>query len=138
DEEVPLWLGELPGAGGPDGSARVDVRIDLRSDPGDGFKCRVKVDAQLTQHFRVGPEPGQSEHMSDACNLAAILGDDRQHLVLLAELRDPDPGDQIHKTVIDHLAGTRAERGALGELIADSAAEDIRRAPTTQQPRDLC
>ncbi|GEK86600.1 hypothetical protein GCM10007198_05940 [Microbacterium aerolatum] len=55
----------------------------------------------------------------------------------MAELRDAESGHEVHQTLIDHLAGTRAERGALREFIAEPTTEDIRGAPATRHPRDL-
>ena len=134
DIEIRLGLGELAGTGRGDGTAGVDVRVDLGSDACDRLERAVEVGPELSQNPGVRPEARQCEHPPDSRHLASVFSDDRQAGIGLTDLGNTESGHEFHHTVVDHGACAGAECGAFGQFVSWTATEDVRGAPSAQQP----
>jgi hypothetical protein len=137
DVEARFGMGELGRAVGWDGAARVHVEVDHRGQRAGALQDGVDVDTQLGHELQIGSEPGGVDDPIERSDLVAVGRDQRRSVGSVADAVGPEPGDELHDTMVDDLLSVGAQATAFGELVVGLAAEHLPRNAAADDPRDL-
>src|SRR5690606_31827842 len=118
------------------GAARVNVRVDQRSETYGRLCHRVEVQAKFAGEVEVGPEPGSRDHLVDD-QPATVLRDDGDAFASALQAIDAEAGDELDPALGYQGLDAHAQGAPLRQGVGSAAPEHLANAAAPYRPQDF-